>query len=117
MSRRPPLVAVCGASAASNAEVRDATEVGRALAERGAIVLCGGLSGVIARCCGAMIASGGGYGTLSEIAFALRLGRPVVALHSWDIRRPSDDHLDLGVHRVETAEQAVDWVLERVLQD
>ena len=140
--------------------MRAAVEVGRLLAERGAIVVCGGLSGVmagvargvreaggtcigllpgedpnaaapgvtlalptgmgemrnalIARCTAAMIAIGGGYGTLSEIGFALRIGRPVVALHSWDIRRPADDHLDLGIHRADTAHEAVDWVMSRV---
>ncbi|HUA10899.1 MAG TPA: hypothetical protein VMA83_02730 [Solirubrobacteraceae bacterium] len=33
----------------------------------------------------ALIAVGRGYGTLSEVAFALRLGRPVVLLASWDV--------------------------------
>ena len=35
---------------------------------------------------GAVIAIGGEWGTLSEIAFARRLGRPVVTLGSWEVR-------------------------------
>lgn len=33
----------------------------------------------------AVVAIGGGYGTLSEIGLALKVGRPVVALESWDL--------------------------------
>ena len=32
-----------------------------------------------------VIAIGGGLGTLSEIALALKLGRPVITLHSWPL--------------------------------
>ncbi|HEX6537618.1 MAG TPA: TIGR00725 family protein [Candidatus Dormibacteraeota bacterium] len=66
---------------------------------------------LIAHCCRALIAIGGGYGTLSEIGFALRIGRPVVGLHTWDIRRAGDDSPDISLHRVDTPQQAVDWVL------
>ncbi len=108
-----------------------AREVGRIVAERGGIVVCGGLSGVMeaaargaaeaggsaigvlpdedrhrankyltysiatgtgqARnlavvCSGeVVIAVGGEYGTLSEIGLALKVGRPVIALESWDL--------------------------------
>jgi uncharacterized protein (TIGR00725 family) len=34
----------------------------------------------------AVVAIGGEWGTLSEIAFARRLGRPVVALRTWTVR-------------------------------
>ena len=43
---------------------------------------------VIARAAETMIAVGGGHGTLSEIALALRFGTPVVALGSWDLPEP-----------------------------
>lgn len=33
----------------------------------------------------AIIAICGGYGTLSEIAFGLKMGKPVVGLESWDL--------------------------------
>jgi uncharacterized protein (TIGR00725 family) len=36
----------------------------------------------------AVIAVGGGWGTLSEIALALKHGRPVVLVGSWELRRP-----------------------------
>ena len=35
----------------------------------------------------AVIAVGGGFGTLSEIGHALKLHRPVVGLHTWDLIR------------------------------
>jgi uncharacterized protein (TIGR00725 family) len=105
--------------------------VGRRLAERGAVVVCGGLGGVMEAACrgakeaggptvgilpgtdraaanafvdvaipsglgegrnvlvvraaDAVVAVGGGYGTLSEIALALKAGKRVVGLDSWDI--------------------------------
>ena len=39
---------------------------------------------ILIRSVDAVIAVGRGYGTLSEIAFALRLGKRVVLLESWD---------------------------------
>ncbi len=43
---------------------------------------------IIARSADAVVAVGGRYGTLSEIAFALIAGRPVVTLGSWDLTLP-----------------------------
>ena len=40
---------------------------------------------VVVSSAGAVIAVGGAYGTLSEIAMALKLGRPVFGLRSWEI--------------------------------
>jgi hypothetical protein len=37
----------------------------------------------VVKMCDALIAIGGWYGTLSEIAFALNIGRPVVGLNTW----------------------------------
>jgi uncharacterized protein (TIGR00725 family) len=157
---RAPVIAVCGTSRDETTAMRHAEEVGALLAERGAIVLCGGLGGVmagvargvragggmslgvlpgddpdeastditvalttglgemrnalIARCSRAMIAIGGGYGTLSEIGFALRLGRPVVGLRTWRIQRADDEAADTVIHRVDSPRDAVDWVLARV---
>ena len=39
----------------------------------------------VVRAADALVAVGGGYGTLSEIAFALKAGKRVVGLGSWDI--------------------------------
>ncbi len=40
---------------------------------------------IIANTCDALIAVGGSFGTLSEIAFGLKLGKRVVSLRSWDL--------------------------------
>jgi uncharacterized protein (TIGR00725 family) len=54
----------------------------------------------------AVIAIGGGYGTLSEIALALKAGVPVVGLDTWDIP---------GVEAAVDAEDAVRRVLGAAL--
>jgi predicted Rossmann-fold nucleotide-binding protein len=61
---------------------------------------------LIVRAAHALIAIGGGVGTLSELALAQRIGRPVVGLH--DSFRNAVD-----IPRVDTAEVAVRWALER----
>ena len=43
---------------------------------------------VLVRSCDAVIAIGGSYGTLSEIALALKLGVPVVGLTTWKLGAP-----------------------------
>jgi uncharacterized protein (TIGR00725 family) len=157
---RAPLVAVCGGAAATGEEAAAAEVVGRLLAERGAVVVCGGLGGVmeavcrgtaaagglsvgllpgddpaaanahvglalatglgelrnglIARVCRGMIAIGGGYGTLSEVALMLRLGRPVCALGSWRLVPPQDGDDDPAFHRADDPRGAVDWLLDRI---
>ncbi len=124
-------VAVCGASEATPEQLAAANEVGRMLAEAGAIVINGGLGGVssaasegasgagglvigllpdahraganpfltvalptglgqsrnalIVTAAQSVIAIGGGWGTLSEIALAKRLGRTVITLDSWPV--------------------------------
>ncbi len=60
---------------------------------------------LIARSCDAVIAIRGSYGTLSEIAFALRLGVPVVGLDTWIVSR--NGKADEGIHVSKTPEQAV----------
>jgi uncharacterized protein (TIGR00725 family) len=51
---------------------------------------------LIVRSADVVVAIGGGYGTLSEIALALRLGKPVVGLGTWELVRP-DHQPDDGV--------------------
>lgn len=46
---------------------------------------------VVARTAAALVAVGGRYGTLSEIAFALVLGRPVAGLGTWTLLSPSGE--------------------------
>jgi uncharacterized protein (TIGR00725 family) len=128
-----------------------AERVGRAIAEAGAVLLCGGLGGVmeaasrgaaradglvvgllpgfaagdanrwvsipivtgmdqarnviLVRSADAVIAVGGRYGTLSEIALALKLGRPVVGLGTWRLAQPEGRRVPLLTAR--TPEDAV----------
>jgi len=46
---------------------------------------------VLVRSADAVIAISGGYGTLSEIGLALKAGRRVVGLHTWEIRKDDGD--------------------------
>ena len=57
----------------------------------------------------AVIAIGGEWGTLSEIAFARRLERPVVGLETWPLRNRAGT--DLGIAEAESAEDAVSRAL------
>jgi len=145
-----PYVAVIGPSDATSQETRDAEQIGRKLADAGAILVCGGLGGVMSAAChgasaaagttvgllpgtdrataneylqialptglgelrngliiraaDAVIAVGGAYGTLSEIALALRAGVPVVGLNTWEIE---------GIEQVRSADEAVARALQR----
>jgi uncharacterized protein (TIGR00725 family) len=44
-------------------------------------------NGLVARAGDAVIAIDGEFGTLSEIGFALKLGRPVIGLGTWELAR------------------------------
>jgi len=57
----------------------------------------------------AVIAIGGEWGTLSEIAFARRLERPVIALESWPLTNRAGT--DLGIIEAKTADEAVEAAL------
>jgi uncharacterized protein (TIGR00725 family) len=70
---------------------------------------------LIVRSSDAIIAIGGGYGTLSEIAFGLVLGKPIVALNSWSVTRPGEPQSDPAVHRALSPEEAVDWVERKLV--
>ncbi len=54
----------------------------------------------------AVIAIGGEWGTLSEIAYARKLGRPVIAIQSWTLRNRAGT--DLGIVEAETPQRAVE---------
>jgi hypothetical protein len=62
----------------------------------------------------AAIAVGGEWGTLSEIAYARNLGRPVVALRSWGLSGHGQMEGAPGVIAVETAAEAVAAALEAI---
>ncbi|QER42197.1 TIGR00725 family protein [Thermodesulfobacterium sp. TA1] len=59
---------------------------------------------VLIRSVEAVIAVSGGYGTLSEIALALKMWKPVIGLHTWE-------NLS-GVYYVSSPEEALAKVLE-----
>jgi uncharacterized protein (TIGR00725 family) len=119
-------VAVVGAAEADDATYEVARKLGRCLADAGAVVVCGGRSGVmegvargareqggrtvgilpgtdgeaanpwieipvatglgearnavVARCAEAVVGVGGGWGTLSELALAAKMGVPVATV-------------------------------------
>lgn len=143
-------VAVVGASSCDSETALMAEEVGELIARRGAILINGGLGGVmeasargakaaggltvgilpgfdpleandhidvtvatgmsiarnaiIVRSADVVLAVAGGYGTLSEIAMALNIGKPVVGLRTWE-GVP-------GIIRADTPKEAVDKVFE-----
>ena len=81
------------------------------------IVLVTGLgearNAVIARSAQAMVAIGGGYGTLSEMAFALCFGVPVIGLGTWTMAR--EERGEAPVVHVATAKEAVERALALAL--
>ncbi len=58
-------------------------------------------NGIILRSVHGAVAVEGAFGTLSEIAYSLGYGKPVLGFHSWDI----DD-----LEAIETSEQAVNRI-------
>lgn len=157
IARMATVIAVVGGGEPGEEEAALAEAVGSGLAQRGAVVVCGGLGGVMeAACRGArsaggmtvgilpgrdpadanpcvdvavatgmgearnavivntahcVVAVGGEYGTLSEIALALRAGKPVVGLRTWDLTRP-DGTGDTGVVAADGPEAAVELALQ-----
>jgi uncharacterized protein (TIGR00725 family) len=150
-------VSVIGPGSADAEVVAAAEAVGRELARRGAVVVCGGLGGAMEAACrgaraeggttigilpgtdradanqwvsvaiptgmgelrnglvvragDAVVAVGGEFGTLSEIGFALKLGRPVVGLTTWELARrgePVTDAIVVADDPAAAAAQAVE---------
>ena len=65
---------------------------------------------LVVRACDALIAVAGEFGTLSEIAFALKLGKPVVGLATWELS--SHDGPSDAIVRAGSPEEAVQRALE-----
>jgi uncharacterized protein (TIGR00725 family) len=147
-------LSVVGPSEATPDQIVLAYEVGRCCAEAGAVVVTGGLGGIMEAACqgatfaggvtvgllpgsnrrdgneyltvalptgigelrnglvvraaDAVIVVGGSWGTMSEIALALRTGRTVVGLGAWPLPVSSDDFIQAS-----TAEEAVRLAIER----
>lgn len=59
---------------------------------------------IIANTAAGFIAVGGAFGTLSEIAFALKRSKPIASLGSWEV--------DPSIYRADDAADAVKWILQ-----
>jgi uncharacterized protein (TIGR00725 family) len=62
-------------------------------------------NGLLVRSADVVVAVGGSWGTLSEVALAVRTGVPVVAIGGWVVTDASGSQMS-GVHRVGTAGEA-----------
>jgi uncharacterized protein (TIGR00725 family) len=158
MPRPVPWIAVVGPGRADAREAAWAEEAGAAIADAGAVLVCGGLGGVMEAACrgarsragvtvgllpgtdredangwvllaiptglgearnalvvrssDALLAIGGAWGTLSEIALALKAGKPVIGLETWELGR--DGVPVEGIIRAHDAVSAVEEALARV---
>jgi uncharacterized protein (TIGR00725 family) len=63
-----------------------------------------GRNALVVRAADALVAVGGGFGTLSEIALALRAGKPVVGIDTWEFAARGEP-VD-AIERVSTPEEA-----------
>ena len=74
-----------------------------------------GRNALVVRAADAVVAVAGEFGTLSEIALALRLGKPVVGLGTWELARDgrSVDAIVVAASPAEAAETAVALAMER----
>lgn len=90
-------------ASAANADVEFALPTGLGVARNALVVRAGA----------AVIALEGSYGTLSEIAYALQFGTPVVGLGTWHFTRGplADPSGGDPIVRAATPEQAVDLAL------
>ena len=155
---RKKIIAVIGGGEPSAEEARLAEEVGRELVKQGAILVCGGLGGVMEAACRgasleggvtigilpgdspkaanpyvqipivtgigyarnisvvksaqAVIAIGGSYGTLSEIAHALQSAIPVIGLNTWELSRngQQDNSIILAQNPTEAVNKALNLI-------
>ena len=62
-------------------------------------------NGLIIRSCDGVIAVGGSWGTLSEVALARRTGLPLVSVRGWTVNDPAGEHVP--IEAADTPEAAV----------
>ena len=151
-------MAVCGESDPQTSLADLAFELGRGIAERNAVLICGGLTGVmehaargaraaggltigllpgedtddaneyvdiaiatglgharnaiLARTADGVVALGGGLGTLSEIALALRNRRPTIGIQTWRFDRAGRTEPELPVAANVT--EALNWLFAQM---
>jgi uncharacterized protein (TIGR00725 family) len=60
----------------------------------------------------AVIAIGGSYGTLSEISYAINIGRKVIGLGTWKAQNANNEEISIIV--AQSAEEAVNLALEDI---
>jgi uncharacterized protein (TIGR00725 family) len=68
---------------------------------------------IVVRTARAIIAVGGEYGTLSEIAFALKFGIPVIGVGTWQIARGNKR---VQIEQTRDAQQAVELAFSAIAQ-
>ena len=139
-TRAQPYIGVVGAGKCSGKMKKMAEDVGRAIARKGGILVCGGLGGVmeaaakgakeengttigilpgdsredankyidfavptgfgearnlaVVRTADVVIALPGKFGTLSEMAFCLKMGKPLISLSAWNLSERIEKHDD-----------------------
>ena len=149
------IIAVIGGDPAPEDALVHAEAIGREIALRGHVLICGGRGGVMEAACkgaseaggltigvlpdsdrsavnpyvqipivtgmgrarnltlvlsaGAVIAVDGGYGTLSEIAFALQHARPVAGLGTWRLETSAGE--GVPIFRTDDPVEAVAWAM------
>ncbi len=109
-------VGVVGPSSADGRELAQAEKVGRGLAQRGHVVVCGGLGdGLLVRSSDAVVSIGGSWGTLSEVALAVRTGVRVVAIGGWAVTAAGGREIADGPRSVTSVDAALalldEWLL------
>lgn len=73
-----------------------------------------GRNAVLARTADGVVALGGGLGTLSEIALALRNGRPIIGVRTWRFDRDARSEPELPM--AANPNEALDWLFARMAQ-
>lgn len=151
-------IAVVGSGICSRQEAKIAEEVGRLIAKKNCVLVCGGLGGIMEACArgakkeggltigilpgvrnwdandyidipivtglgearnflivrnaDAIIAIGGEFGTLSEIALAKKIGIPVVGINTWQLYK--DGVKSKGIIEAREPAEAIDKVTNMI---
>jgi len=71
-----------------------------------------GRNAVLAKTADGVVGLGGGLGTLSEIALALRNGRPTIGIRTWRFDRDARTEPDLPL--ADDPKEALDWLFARM---
>ena len=72
---------------------------------------------VVVRTADVVVAVGGEFGTLSEIALAIKLGKPVVGLGTWRLRQPEGRRVPIILVNSKFWGGLLDWVKGQLLSD